>query len=561
MTIEQKVGQMLLFGWQADEAKGPSPSEGYPGARPETAATEVNTHARILLEEWQLGSVILMGRNVESPEQVARLHNSMQALCETPLFFTTDQEGGHVCRMKTPFTMMPGAMPLGATRSEDLAYRSASAVSRELSAIGINLDFAPCLDTNNNAENPIIGVRSYGEDPSLTTRLGVAQMRGYQETGTIACVKHFPGHGDTAVDSHLGLCTIPYGMDRLLGLEIAPFRAAIEAGVDVVMTAHIVFQALDPIRPGTLSPAVVNGLLRKELGFKGVAMTDCMEMKAISDNFGMGEAAVMAVEAGIDLLAACHTLERQRTMRQAILDAVKSGRLTESRIDESVQRILAVKEKYRLAERRRVDETVVMQVVGCPEHRALEQEIARRSITIARDTAGSVPLPQGRILVVGPEAPAGVVANGIAQLRGLADADVPVQPIGPEFPEERLEAIYDAAQTANAVVVLTKHREPWTITPQDEEAQARMVKSLMNLGAPLVVAAIRNPYDIKRFPEIPTYLCTYGYTTPSLMALAEVLTGMVEATGELPVTLPSESEADTGEVPAPPAGDTTAWGF
>lgn len=557
MTLEEKIGQMLVFGWQAEEAEGPSPSEGYPGARPETKATTLNANARRLLDEWKVGGVILMGRNVETPEQVARLANDFQAAAgPVPVFFSTDQEGGHVARMKAPFTVMPGNMPLGAARDEELAYAAARAVGEELAAIGINLNFAPSADINNNPDNPIIGVRSYGEEAREVGKMVAAQVRGYQDANTIACAKHFPGHGDTAVDSHLGLATIPYGMDRLERLELVPFQAAIEAGVSFVMTAHIIFEALDPKRPGTLSPAVVDGLLRRDLGYKGVVITDCMEMKGIRDHYGIDEAAVMAVEAGVDVLTVCHTASRQEAVRNALLEAVRSGRIPEARIDQSVERILACKQKFHLADRRAVDVDRVMQVVGSEAHRNIEQEIARKSITVVKDEAGSVPLPAGSVAVIGPESAAEAVAEN---LKALGRENVASAAVGPEFSADQLEGARRAAGSADVVVLLTKHPEPWTIVPQDEAAQAALVKELQAAGKPLVVAALRNPYDVRHFPDVRTYMATYGYSAASLKALAEVLAGTVPAQGTLPVTLPAEAAAPLAA--AAPAEDTTKWGF
>jgi beta-N-acetylhexosaminidase len=557
MTLEEKIGQMLLFGWQAEGAEGPSPSEGYPGAKPEEAATTLNANARRLLDEWKVGGVILMGRNVESPEQVARLANDFQAAAgPVPVFFSTDQEGGHVARMKAPFTVMPGNMPLGATRDDQLAYAAAHAVGEELTAIGINLNFAPSADVNNNPDNPIIGVRSYGEDADLVAGMAAAQVKGYQDAGTIACAKHFPGHGDTAVDSHLGLATIPYGMDRLEQVELVPFKAAIAAGVSFIMTAHIIFEALDPKRPATLSPAVVDGLLRRDLGYQGVVITDCMEMKGIRDHYGLGEAAVMAIEAGVDILAACHTPERQEAVRNALLDAVRSGRLSEARVDRSVERILACKRKFRLDERRAVDVSAVGRVVGAEEHRSIEQDIARKSITVVKDEAARIPLPDGAVLVLGPETTAKTLATRLADLR---QSEVASLGIGPEFSEEEIESVRHAAKGADAVVLLTKHKEPWTVTPQNEAAQADLVREFTTTGVPLVVVALRNPYDIRHFPEVGTYVATYGYTAASIAALAEVLAGKFPAQGRLPVTLPAETAVPASD--ASPGEDTTQWGF
>lgn len=544
MSVEEKIGQMLLFGWPATEAEGPSPRDAYPGAYKQVPATSVTDHLRRMLTEWKIGAVILMGRNVESPEQVAGLANEIQDMAEIPLFVSIDQEGGHVCRVRKPFTMMPGNMPLGATRDEGLAYAAAEAMGEELSAIGVNLNFAPSADVNNNPDNPIIGVRSFGADPELVSRMVVAQVRGYQSAGMISCAKHFPGHGDTSVDSHLGLARLTHSMERLERVELAPFRAAIAAGVPFVMTTHIIFEALDPDRPATLSPNILNGLLRRDMGFDGVVVTDSMEMLGIINHYGIGEAAVMAIEAGVDLLAVCHTPAHQSEVRDGLLEAAASGRLSEDRINESVRRILACKEQFGLNERRQVDQAAVMSIVGAPDHLAVEQEVARKSITVVKDEAGRIPLPAGKIVVVGPEdaarAVAGEISSAMAETNAERRADVTHTGVGPEFSEDQQTAAWKAVEGADAVVFLTRHKEPWTTVPQDEAAQADLVKGMVARGLPVTVVALRNPYDLRRFPDVPTYLCTYGYTSASLAALAEVLVGAIPAQGRLPVEIPTD---------------------
>src|SRR5690606_667232 len=256
-----------------------------------------------------VGGVILFARNIRDPVQVANLTRSLQQLAQSsgariPLFIATDQEGGIVARLRSPAAVMPGAMALGAASSPELAYEAGRSTARQLLAVGINMNFAPVVDVNNNPANPVIGVRSFGEDPELVAELGAAFIRGQQEEGVISTAKHFPGHGDTDTDSHIALPRADHPRVRLDQVELVPFRAAIAAGVDAIMTAHVTFPSIDPTPglPATLSHRVLTGLLREELGHEGLIVTDAMEMQAITANFGIAEAAVRAVEAVGDMV-------------------------------------------------------------------------------------------------------------------------------------------------------------------------------------------------------------------------------------------------------------------
>ncbi len=363
-----------MFGWQGQA---------------EHDNLSVCTHAKILVDDFKVGGIIVLTRNVQNPEQIAVTLNELQARSDKPLFISADQEGGLITRMKHPFTTFPGNMALGATRSVDFARDSAKAIARELMAVGVNMNFAPCVDVNNNPLNPIIGIRSFSESPKLVAELGVAAIEGFESLGVLACVKHFPGHGDTSTDTHMSLPSIPYDRKRLDAVELKPFKACIRRGVAMVMTSHICFTALDAQYPATLSYAVITELLRQQMKFKGLIVTDCMEMKAIADNFGAVEAAVMAVKAGTDILLACHTLEVQAQIRTALVKAVESGEIPEQRIDESVNRILAAKEKFGLDARRETDLTSIRQSVGTDINRGLEREIAEKSVTVLRNEGPS----------------------------------------------------------------------------------------------------------------------------------------------------------------------------
>jgi beta-N-acetylhexosaminidase len=292
MTLEEQIGQTLMVG--------------FPGTTPSREVIE-------LIQRYHVGNILLFSRNVLDAEQVRTLTAHLQQAAREaghahPLLIAVDQENGIVQRLGEAATLFPGNMSLGAIGSQEIAFDVARATARELKALGINMNLAPVVDVNNNAANPVIGVRSFGEDAQLVARLGSAMVRGYQDVGVISCLKHFPGHGDTAVDSHLALPTIPHTLERLEAVELVPFRSGIEAGTASIMIAHMAFPALtrDNALPATLSSAIIQGLLREKLGFEGVILSDCLEMQAISNTFGTASAATMALQAGIDLSLVSH---------------------------------------------------------------------------------------------------------------------------------------------------------------------------------------------------------------------------------------------------------------
>lgn len=337
MTLEQQIGQMLLLGWE--------------GAT-EQEARSVNDHAASLVDELLVGGVILMGRNISPPEDLrvtlAALQDRAQANGLPPLFIATDQEGGRVRRLTPPdYTFSPPAKEIGDTGDPTQARHWAAVIGKELKSVGINWDFAPDLDVNNNPDNPVIGNRSYGDDPALVAEMGAAAVRGFQDDAKIlACGKHFPGHGDTNIDSHKSLPQISHGQDRLDKIELVPFRAAIKAGLAAIMTAHILFAELDAERPATLSPRILTGLLRDEMGFDGLIITDSLTMGGVATGWGSPEAAVLAAIAGADILLCCGSWETQRAIREALVSAARSGRLSQTRIDDSLARIARAKELW-----------------------------------------------------------------------------------------------------------------------------------------------------------------------------------------------------------------------
>ncbi|HEX5324735.1 MAG TPA: beta-N-acetylhexosaminidase [Capsulimonadaceae bacterium] len=339
MDLKEKIGQMLVYGWQGETGE---------------ESRAINAHARALIEEFAVGGIILMGRNIgpSSPAQVRALTEEFQDMARAwdlpSLLVGVDQEGGRVSRFKPPhFQAHPSAAQMGENGDTDQVYESMCALGSEMRGVGVNWVYAPILDINNNPANPVIGDRSYGDSPDLVSKMGVAAVRGLQEgAGTLACGKHFPGHGDTDIDSHLALPVVDVDRDRLKAMELVPFAAAIQAGIGSLMTSHILFPQVDPDLPATLSPIFLTELLRNEMGFGGVIITDCLEMKGVAAKWGSADAAVLAAIAGADMLLACHTYETQKEIHAALLDAVRTGLLSETRIDEANRRIRAAKERW-----------------------------------------------------------------------------------------------------------------------------------------------------------------------------------------------------------------------
>jgi beta-N-acetylhexosaminidase len=333
-----------------------------------------------IAREFDLGGVIYFARNVAEPEQVADLSRQAQALArELPLWTSVDQEGGRVARLRRPFTEWPPMLTLGRSGDEQLAARFARALASELKAVGISLDYTPVLDVHTNPKNPVIGDRALADRAEDVARLGTAIIRALQEEGIAACGKHFPGHGDTSVDSHHELPVIDHPPDRFEAVELVPFRAAIDAGVALIMTAHILVPSLDEERPATLSPAIVDGLLKQTLGFSGLVVSDDLEMKAISGRYGHSEATLMAIEAGCDAVLMCAPKpEEQAAAIEALIHAVEDGRLPLTRVEDALKRNRRVKERFLAPPRPAPASGAALRaVLGREDHQAIAAEMAR----------------------------------------------------------------------------------------------------------------------------------------------------------------------------------------
>ena len=364
-SVRREIGQLLI------------------GSLP---GTTITPEMRSLAREFQLGGVTLFKRNIEAPEQVAELNHDLQSLSsELPLWVAIDQEGGRVARLRAPFTEWPPMATLGRSGDDKLAFRFAAALAAELKAVGITLDYAPVLDIHTNPENPIIGDRALGEDAETVASLGAAVIRGLQENGVAACGKHFPGHGDTAVDSHLALPIVEHPPDRIRRIESVPFREAIRNNVAFMMTAHILVPALDEQKPATLSSTIVQGMLRDELGFEGVILSDDLEMKAIADTYTVPEAAVQAIAAGCDGVLVCRHLSSERSqdagvqaaVLEALVHAVEDGRIPYTRAEDALSRNRRAKERFLAAPVAPGHTAALREVLGNDTHRRIAEEMAR----------------------------------------------------------------------------------------------------------------------------------------------------------------------------------------
>ncbi|GAA1584305.1 MULTISPECIES: glycoside hydrolase family 3 N-terminal domain-containing protein [Kribbella] len=533
MTLEQKIGQLFVC-----YAYGPT--AGTADTR-NTSLYGVATPAEVVAK-YHLGGVIYFTwtDSVRNPEQIAGLSNGLQAaaLADTgvPLQIGTDQEYGSVVRVGPPATQFPGGMALGATRSPAFARSAGAIAGRELKALGITTDFAPDADVNVNPLNPVIGVRSVSSDPALVAQLVSAQVKGYQrDGGVVSTAKHFPGHGDTDTDSHVGIPEIHHTREEWTRIDLPPFAAAIRTGIHSIMTAHIVVKALDPSGdPATLSRPILTGILRDQLRFDGVVITDSLGMQGVRDKYGDAEIPLRAIEAGVDQLL---MPVDPGLAYNSVLNAVRGGRISEARIDESVTRILKLKYDTGLVGRPYVDASRIPAIVGTPANYAEAQRIADHSTTLLRNDADLLPLsPAPRKVLVTGYSPA-TLATALRS-RG---ATTVLKDTGTTPSDAKITDALAAAGTVDLAVVLTN--KAWDTEVTDKLAkQQKLVNGLLATGTPVIVVPVRDPYDVAYFDAPQTALVTYGSTVVSMEALAKVLYGEIAPTGKLPVEIPTHSE-------------------
>ena len=518
---------------------------------------QMDGHAEHLIDRLRVQNVILFGRNIASFAQVRALTKQLQAFAQEsghdlPLLICADQENGIVRRFADDVPGLPGNMALGATDDAELAHASGLITGRLLRAAGIQMDLAPVLDVNNNPDNPVIGVRSFGEDPAAVATLGVAFARGLEQAGVIACGKHFPGHGDTVSDSHLALPLIAHGLERLEAVELAPFRAAISAGVEAIMTAHVVFPAVaGNTDPATLSEAVLTELLRTRLAFPGVIMTDCLEMRAISDTVGVGRGAVLALRAGADLVLVSHQLERQEEALSAIVVAVESGELPFERLREAAERVWALKRRRLQEPAQELPLDHVHRIVA--QAGQLQRQIAASAVTVLRNDQGALPIrnweiPPQRIVLLRDQIHPQMMAAGASSrtevlqdelMRVLPDAMVKLYEI--DVKGYGVDAAVAASQAADLVVVSVNGL-----------GNPRFLQVIRDITAavrrPIAVIAVRSPYDLREplFQDMPTQLVIYEETPWMLRAAVHAIVHG-GADGHIPVSISSRLPRGSGQ--------------
>ncbi|HHD2585531.1 TPA: glycoside hydrolase family 3 N-terminal domain-containing protein [Clostridium perfringens] len=582
MTLEEKLGQMIMPDfrmWQEDGTKEPSD------------LTEINSEVAEVIDKYDLGGVILFAENVKEISQTTTLIHDLQEVAindkdgNLPLLITLDQEGGIVTRLGEG-TNLPGNMALGATRSEKSSYDAGYLIGRELNALGVNVDFAPVLDTNNNPENPVIGVRSISSNPELVGKLGKNIAKGIQDQGVAATAKHFPGHGDTSTDSHYGLPMVNKSIEELRETELKPFKIAIENGIDMIMTAHIQFPQIEKdtfiskkdgsqiVIPATLSDDIITGILREEMGYDGVVITDAMNMKAISDHFGELESTKMAINAGIDIILMPTILRNNEDVKKldyivnGILDSIKSGEIKEEEITDSAERIVKLKIDRGIIDLKNnnasLEEKIkkAKETVGSIENRNIERRIAEEAITIAKNEDNILPLnpKEGeKVLLIAPnESQIHSMKFGINRLiheNSLNKIQLDTYEynnIGviDDVLREKIESsdyIIVASLASNA-----DHLKPGT---WNRDLPRSVIDYGNKLNKDTVLISLRNPYDLAAYDNAKAQVVSYGFkgmdptegdtlfptksSGPNIPASMGVIFGVVEPKGKLPVDIPS----------------------
>lgn len=528
MEIENLIGQKLLLAFKGKQSLSPEIVEAFKKYRP-------------------TGVTLFRPFNVGTLEELKNLNASLQKLASELnlplLLIATDQEGGQLMVVGDG-TLLPGNMALGATRSKELARKAGEVVGRELSALGINVNYAPCADVNINPRNPVIGVRSFGENPNLVAELSSAMIEGMQAQGVAAAVKHFPGHGDTDSDSHHALGTVSHSVERLHAVELVPFSSAIQADAKLIMTAHLGITSIDGENPppATLSKNILTKLLRDELGYEGVVITDAMDMQAIRQGEFLGEDSVLAVQAGADILMATTDPQDQARIAEGLLNAAKNEVLDIDELKLSYERIIKLKEW--LSEKKT---NFDLNVIRSDEHLAIADKIAEKSITLVRDEKNLLPIKldsNKRIAVVVPKpldlTPADTSSYITPQLANLIkeyhhNLDEFIISYAPE--EKEKNNLIEKLKNYDLIVF-------GTINAYAEKKQADFVNQALGLNIPAIVVAMRLPYDLAVIPQVSTYLCTYSILEPSMRAVAKAMFGRSEITGKLPVSIPGMVEAE-----------------
>lgn len=508
MTVKQMLGQKLIFGFHG---------------------TELSEEFKALIREYRIGNVILFARNIQSAQQLRTLCAQIQSLILEvtgyPAFIVIDQEGGIVSRLPSDAVTVPSAMAVSATGEADNVRIASEITVRQLRGLGVNFNMAPVLDVNTNPHNPVIGIRSFGDDAKKAAELGELAVRAYENSGVYCCGKHFPGHGDTNVDSHLGLPVIDKTLEQLMEEELVPFRRCIDAGIPAIMTSHILFPQIEQEKiPCTMSRTIITGLLKEKLGFRGLVFSDCMEMDAIQNYYGTANGVVAAFKAGVDLAGLSSTMVLMRETANAVHEAALQGGFDPEELRSSVDKILELKRAMLVKPE--------PEVCNLPQDRALVREMSRKAITCFQ---GSVPVLDENTFFCG-------CSTYRASLVGNPEESTLA------FPE------YMAAAFGGGGMVVSRNPEEAEIRSAVEAAagyerivlgtcnahllpgQQALAQALADTGKELTVVALRNPYDLSVLPECRCKIAAFDYSIPCFEGLIQIFRGGA-VTGSLPVKL------------------------
>jgi len=502
-----------------------------------------------LITKEKIGGVIFFkGKALDE----ARLINKLQSLSETPLLISQDFERGTAMRLDDG-SLFPNNMAIGATRNPELAYKMGLQIAKECRALGIHQNYSPVVDVNNNSKNPIINVRSFGEDPQLVSDMGNAMIKGLQDGGVIATAKHFPGHGDTDIDTHNDLPVINHNMERLNRIELVPFVNAIKTGVKSVMIAHLSFPSVDktPFLPASLSPEIVNGLLIDKLGFNGLVVTDALNMSAITKHFSTEEVALSCINAGIDLIL---MPQGETKTIDAIEKAVKKEQFSEERINKSVTKILEAKEWLKLNENKLVDENKVLNIVNNDKAQELSQELADASITLVKND-NILPFTKNnrdkKILMLPmfdgtePDMLQNFYDEFSNKTSGLFSNPFEIKTINGNISDfdKMFEIINDYDYYVIPLFIKVKMK---TGTVGMNQSQADFIDYIIHKSKKVIVISFGNPYLLQNFREVPVYIAAYGDSPATIKAVAKSLTGEIKPKGKLPVSIDEEFKFGLG---------------
>jgi beta-N-acetylhexosaminidase len=512
LSLTAKIGQRLVAG--------------FPGTEPGENFLE-------LVRRYKVGNVILFRENIVDEEQLtalcAKLRSIIEAETGLPPFITIDQEGGVVTRLPDEATNIPGAMALAATGNSENARRMGFLTGLRLRKCGVNFNLAPDMDVNCNPDNPVIGVRSYGDDPAQVSEFGSAMLRGLADGGVYACLKHFPGHGDTAVDSHLGLPCIDKSMEQLEQMELVPFRAGILAGVPAVMSSHILFPQIEPKHiPATMSRTIMTGLLREKLGFTGLSVSDCMEMQAIQSYYGTANGVLAAMGAGVDLIFITHTPALAAESAEKAAAAFRDGMLDMADMDASIERILTHKQRCE----------AMKPVQEVPDEQMFRDEVR----AVREKTITAVNMPEGGMPALGSDPlflgcrdyRSTLVSNNMGSGFTFAEemrkrAGIGAALVTPKDPSAgEIAEIVEQASHHSAIVL-------GTYNGHILKGQLRLADALAHTGLPMIAVALRNPYDLAGLPAHVAALAGWEYSRPLFDALWPVIAGDRQPTGKLPL--------------------------